>query len=686
MGKDTIDITVGDLLAQFDRHLLYLLERRYLDHWHRNLNHFVPSASRTDWRDSFCGVRLEGIRHFGEAQQDLALANMDSFISLYRDGSHSFICAIDGTGGKVPEISFLSCGTRRNIGNEITTADYARLMQGVFKANFPGAQVEPVSADEYTSIANSCYEFPHAGMMTGIPGRKMHEEEFFVQGLDRFFDITTGADFVCLIVAEPYSTGDINSFVDPVLELKNELGELEKINVSETETITNTKGTTTTVGAYMGRSVTDSVSSTMLEAGSAVTAGAAATGVALGTMVFPVLGTIAGGAVGAACGTIANVISGLPITETISRATSMMGGGFGALSRTRTRGESHGKTVTREAVNYAVRHALEKSDEYLSLLRNAKSYGMWDVGFYIFAKDRMSYTAVKDAAISCFSGEMSGFEPLRVIDLEFGDVDEHDQPVENDAHAKDRRDSAISEIVAGFNPRVEMIHDISEKLGTESHPLGACFDGLGTPMSTSELAIMVAPPQRENRSISVTPRGAFAGKVPCDGLGSRGEQTLTLGRPLYYGEPQDKQLKIPVDALARHAFVTGITGAGKTNTIQNWCRQLSEAGIPWLVIEPGSKREYRNLLADEDCSPTVFSLGTEGLGQETETTPVGAPFRINPFYFEQGTGLLPHLDALKAAFNASFPMYASMPYILEEAIVEVYRDRGSEFLTRWKMR
>jgi hypothetical protein len=38
--------------------------------------------------------------------------------------------------------------------------------------------------------------------------------------------------------------------------------------------------------------------------------------------------------------------------------------------------------------------------------------------------------------------------------------------------------------------------------------------------------------------------------------------------------------------------------------------------------------------------------------------------------------LLTHLDHLKAAFTAAFPMYASMPYLLEEAVVATYRDAG----------
>jgi len=72
-------------------------------------------------------------------------------------------------------------------------------------------------------------------------------------------------------------------------------------------------------------------------------------------------------------------------------------------------------------------------------------------------------------------------------------------------------------------------------------------------------------------------------------------------------------------------------------------------------------------VANDVDNPIVFSLGTEK---------DAVPFRFNPFYFPKNTNVLTHIDRLKTAFSASFPMYASMPYILEEAIVEIYEDLG----------
>jgi len=83
-----------------------------------------------------------------------------------------------------------------------------------------------------------------------------------------------------------------------------------------------------------------------------------------------------------------------------------------------------------------------------------------------------------------------------------------------------------------------------------------------------------------------------------------------------------------------------------------------------MIIEP-AKSEYRQLLnAKKDL--LVFTLGNETI----------SPFRLNPFEFIHGIDVLTHIDYLKTVFSAAFPMYASMPYLLEEAIVEIYLDYG----------
>lgn len=665
------EITAGDLLAELDTSVLYLLERRYLDAWPREMTSFhAPSRARLRWEDAFCGFRFTGMRYFGDAASGLAPQNMESFLGLFRDGSHSFLFAVNGLGGKIPELAFYAALRNAEKESDISSREYGQFLERGVRGNFPGAVIEPLEDSWHVNLADGLRRYAFAGLMTGIPGRKRHEEHFFAQGLERLVDLLAGQDFACLAVAEPYTVNEIVRFIDPVLSLKSELGQFKKYTISEQEGKSETTADTLTVGL----SKTTSSSKTMMGPGGALISAASGVGAAIGTAVGPGVGALAGSAIGAAMAAVGTWVSGMPLSTAVSEALSVMG----SYSKTRATTRTKMRGVSREIVNAAAEYATELLDQHIRRLRTGRSYGYWNVGFYCFAPDAATFTAVKNATISVFSGESSALEPIRFVDLKGG---------HNGAGGEqDGTNVLLNEIVAGFNPRIEVFRRLREAVadgvGVErdkTPPLGECYEGLTTPMTTSELAILVAPPQRECRALSVTQRAAFGGKTLAGDLGVKDERSaLRLGQILYFGEPTSEDVRLPMSDFARHVFVTGITGSGKTNTVQSWCRQLRDARIPWMVLEASGKREYRHLGRDWDGAqaPLVFSLGTDGTAPFEQSSGVGLPFRMNPFFFPEHVHVLTHLDSLKAAFNAAFPMYASMPYILEEAIAEVYRDTG----------
>jgi hypothetical protein len=53
-----------------------------------------------------------------------------------------------------------------------------------------------------------------------------------------------------------------------------------------------------------------------------------------------------------------------------------------------------------------------------------------------------------------------------------------------------------------------------------------------------------------------------------------------------------------------------------------------------------------------------------------------SPFRFNPFELLRGERLSGHIDMLKATLAGVFPMEAAMPYLIEEAIVRSYQNKG----------
>ena len=119
----------------------------------------------------------------------------------------------------------------------------------------------------------------------------------------------------------------------------------------------------------------------------------------------------------------------------------------------------------------------------------------------------------------------------------------------------------------------------------------------------------------------------------------------------------------PTD-LAKHLFVCGLTGSGKTTTVKEI---LAAVDVPFLVLE-SAKRDYRQLLAHDSLRDRMRVL--------TPGDPSVAPLRLNPFYILPGVSPGVHIDYLKAIFNASFSLYGPMPFIVERCLHNIYQKRG----------
>ncbi len=63
-------------------------------------------------------------------------------------------------------------------------------------------------------------------------------------------------------------------------------------------------------------------------------------------------------------------------------------------------------------------------------------------------------------------------------------------------------------------------------------------------------------------------------------------ESIILGGALYNGEvPLDAMIRIPLRTMNRHGLICGATGSGKTKTLQVLTEQLSEAGVPVLLMD-----------------------------------------------------------------------------------------------------
>lgn len=285
------------------------------------------------------------------------------------------------------------------------------------------------------------------------------------------------------------------------------------------------------------------------------------------------------------------------------------------------------------------------TEHYVELLKVAlasagdgMATGAWRTAVYLLGDDE-SYPRLASAWRSVMSGAKSLPEPVRTIDL-------------------------------------EQVRDLA---GMWALPDAAGAPGPGhyrrpfehqTLLSTAQLAACVHLPELETAGFTtdfatrfdLVPPAAVQQESAC----------VPFGRVLHYQQPTNATYDVALDTLTRHAFIAGVTGSGKTNTVFHLLQQLGEAAVPFLVVEP-TKTEYRSLVDDPRIGPhlQVFTMGDE----------VVSPFRLNPFEFPPGIPVGVHLDLLRSVFNVSFGMWTPLPQVLETCLYRIYEDRGWDIVT-----
>ncbi len=138
-------------------------------------------------------------------------------------------------------------------------------------------------------------------------------------------------------------------------------------------------------------------------------------------------------------------------------------------------------------------------------------------------------------------------------------------------------------------------------------------------------------------------------------------ESISVGRILWNSQKLEAEFEIPFQMFNRHAFVCGMTGAGKTNTMFHLLRSLNR---PLLVIEPVKSEYYQ--LKDTFSDLQVFSMS---VGDSNV-------LRVNPFWFPAGGSLQYHIDSVKTIISSAFALYAAMPNILEQCLYRIYRRCG----------
>ena len=199
-------------------------------------------------------------------------------------------------------------------------------------------------------------------------------------------------------------------------------------------------------------------------------------------------------------------------------------------------------------------------------------------------------------------------------------------------------------------------------------------DGAHVPFTATAgaLTALAGLPRREVPGLRVLDTGYFD---LTSETGYRDGEVISLGAILDSQDRPVGSFQVPLPTLNRHAFVTGATGSGKSQTVRHMLEQFAGLGLPWLVIEP-VKSEY-----------AAMAGRIAGLGQAGQVTvinpsdPGAVPLSVNPLAPEPGYPVQAHIDMVRALFMAAFDAEEPFPQIMSQALQRVYEASGWDVVT-----
>ncbi|MCQ8228071.1 ATP-binding protein [Pantoea trifolii] len=553
------------------------------------------------------------------------------------------------------------------------------LLNETFKGHFPGSKLIAQNAQQTALLLDGALaqkENPSSSVtaVTGVPSLATEDSEHFMQGLEHFIDAAESRVYQAIILAEPvtppeldrirtgyekvatqlsvlakrqYSFGvqDSDSVGLSISEgLSQSLGESLGMTVSQGTSFTRGTNHSTSVGTSSSESTSGVIADVMAgyKNGSQISLGAAFKGVLKGA----ILNRTHSDSVSENTTTGTSETYGSNTSESESRTLNRND------TTTRTDGQTVNKTtgssqqISLEVHDKTIENLLAKIDHHLERVNEARTYGGWQTAAYFIGDS----TASSESLASIFLGLMRG-----------------------------TRSSTEDFALTTWNSQSK--RPILDWLSVLAHPLlkptiapVLAIDWLtpATLVSGKEMAIQLSLPRRSTSSVAVLHTQSFGRKVlHLDGPEPDGQQTraLRLGQMRHLWNDLDMPIDLDVDRLTSHVFITGSTGAGKSNTIYALLEQLGQHNVPFLVIEP-AKGEYKQVFGHRD-DVSVF-------GTNARFSPL---LRINPFRFPETTHVFEHIDRLVDVFSMCWPMYAAMPAVLKDAILQAYTVCGWDLVT-----
>lgn len=588
------------------------------------------------------------------AQEQFALRqDLENVIACIKDSNYTLAYYLSGT----------KTGIEIYIGVVLIgkgdIVSYSQLLGGQLVGNISGIVIDDVRANSLQQhILQPLQNSNHFGLVTGVPSLTLDQQahskgESISQGLDRLATSLNGEVWQMLIIAQPVDNVAINQQLETLLSLSTEFHPLVKQSLQHGEN--NSKSTTSTKGESKSYGITeqDGTNTSFTKSDGKNDGGSKSK--SKGTSTSNGSNKSSNGS-SSSSGTNESKGTNEGTSETITWGTNTgtsetKGTNYSksissndSTSTSTASGETVGANTSQsiEVLDKKLQHIAKYIDEtQIKRFEMGRSKGLFQTAVYLASPNAVVYQRLSSAITTIFQGNQVLFSPLQVRKLNFTNKNIHQL---FQIHWKK----------PDIHENIALLHSI---------PVYQQKQTFATLLNANELSLLAGLPSREVCGIRLRKNVDFAVNT----VQTNHQDNFELGHIIQNGRKlEHAKVYLNKKLLNQHIFISGVTGAGKTTT----CQQiLLESKLPFLVIEP-AKTEYRSLY-QLDNSIQYYTVNNEKL----------SPFRLNPFELLPNEQLLGHIDMLKATFSAVFPMEASMPYLIEEAIVRSYELKGWDINT-----
>lgn len=569
---------------------------------------------------------LNRIRYFDITKwvTDPTEKNLDKLVNVYQvlSEENCNIALIYNRKQSGCQIVMAACNTDMEQMDPAKVKSFSNRLSSAIKGNFPGVEIVedkthgcgvPQCLKSVITNAGKNVTAKSVAVVSNLASDK--SEDFISQSMEKLLDgiVPQSADeeYTIVLLAKPIC--DQLNARNRLFELYSALAPYASWQTNYTYTESDAKNAAATVGINLGVNVSKNSGES--------------TGVSGGIGLGPL---------------------SVGVNHGVNSGTSI-GANFGAnFARTSSVTVQVGKNegLTQTYTNFGVKHTLDVIEKQLERIDTSSALGMWEFAAYVIAESPVITNNVAHMYLALTQGDES-YMTRAAVNLWDGQEE------------KDAAKTILESIRKLHHPVFAL------KANTDDSSL--VFPSLVTPsamLSGKELAKALNFPRKSVSGFPVFECVAFGREVQKLSPEKTDTKKIHLGNIYHMRSVENKAVSLDKDSLTSHVFVTGSTGAGKSNTIYQMLGELQQQNVKFLIIEP-AKGEYKQVFGGVD--------GVSVYGTNFKMAPL---LRLNPFSFPDEIHVLEHIDRLVEIFNACWPMYAAMPAVLKDAIEESYKHCG----------